>query len=448
MQIKRDHLTTERIITKLITKWENSEHTAEYLLEEAFSESNSDRKTRSNITEEFLTWARSRGSARYLLNHKLKKGIDSLPPDLRRYLEVAVTRLLVDERTPKPIIVSKAVDTIKSEFGLGLARVANAVLRNLAENGPEWPLQADTIEYLANSTSHPAWLIECWLQLWDKSQVEALLEWDNQRPSTWLRRNHLRGTPAEALKELKEKGVEFDVDVNFPDYFRLKSSFYPNAAHLVSEGWFSVQDPSASLAVRLLNPQPGMVIADLCAAPGGKTTLMAQLTGNQADINAVDPSADRMNRLNEAINRLGISCITLHVADAKVYASKTKKRYDAVLLDVPCSGLGVLSRRADLRWRRKPQDIAELSRLQIDLLDSAAEIVKKEGSLIYSTCTIDPEENEHVIDSFLRSHSEFHLVAPELTGLDHFKTQTDYLKTFSPRDKIDGIFAAKLVKLS
>ncbi|MBU0518247.1 16S rRNA (cytosine(967)-C(5))-methyltransferase RsmB [bacterium] len=430
----------------LIESWEDSEHTAEYLLDEVLSSSNLEPKSRARVTEEFLSWTRGRGSAKYLLNRKLKNGIGSLTPELRRKLEVAVTRLLFEERTPKPIIVSIAVDEIKSEFGPGLAKLANAVLRGLAEHGPEWPSKDNPINYLARSKSYPRWLVKRWLQRWSNTEVEALLDWHNQRPSTWLRWNLLRGELELAELKLTESGIVFESDDHFKGFYKLKSSFYPAAANLVFDGWFSVQDPSASLAVRLLNPQRGMKIADLCAAPGGKTTLLAQLSGDSAEIDAVDSSADRLQRLKVAIKQQGISCIKAHVSGAREFAERTQERYDAVLLDVFCSGLGVLGRRADLRWRRKPEDITDLAILQRELINAASIILKAGGALIYSTCTLEPDENERIVEDFLGNHPDFIIDKPVAEEFDDFRTPEGYLKTFSPQHHIDGVFSAKLIK--
>ncbi len=438
-------------LLRIISSWETTSHTLDFLLDHELQQSELKSSARAQVTEQASNWARGRGSASFLLSRYLTKGPGSLPPLLRRRLEAAVCRILFEERTPKSVIVSRAVEDIKTAFGPHLAGLANATLRRIASEPAPWPdRETDPEAYIIASTSHPAWIIERWSSRGDFSSILAQAQWDNERPVIWLRWNSLRGDTTAARNRLERSGLEVEVNADFDGFYRLKSPFYPKAAELVSSGDFQVQDPSASLAVRLLDPRPGTEIGDLCAAPGGKTTLLAQLTLNQAAITAVDSSAHRLSPLVQSLPKLGISSIDTITVDARTFASDpgNQNRFDAVLSDVPCSGFGVLARRADLRWRRKPEDLVELVSLQRELIVAGSRCVKPGGVLVYSTCSIEPQENQEIVHGFLSDFNNFRAgeIPPGIP--ERFICSPGEVATNSPRDHIDGVYAARLIRVS
>ncbi len=439
------------MLLRILLTWERSSRTLDYLLERHLKSDDLDSVQRARITDGAANWARGRGAARHLLTQKLRKPSSKLPDDARLLLELAVCRILFEERTPKEIIASQTVEEIRERHGSGLAGVANAVLRSLAGGDYSWPDAAENpAGFLAASTSHPEWIIERWLSRWGFERTQQQAHWDNVRPSIWLRANRLRGDSAWAEEKLRESQIDFETRQEFNGYYRLKGSLYPQAAALVQAGDFSIQDPSASLATRLLNPRPGMKILDLCAAPGGKTAHLAELSANEAVIVAVDKSAPRLKKLKEALKRLGIGGVVDVVADGRAFDSRKAEfgLFDAVLLDVPCSGFGVLARRADLRWRHKPEEMPELVQLQKTLLRAGSRCVRPGGALIYSTCTIEPEENEQVILNFVEKFESF-ILDESISNLPpRFVAGPGQLATISPRDGIDGVYAARLTRLS
>ena len=437
------------LLLRIMAAWERGSHTLDFLLDRRLKSSALESGRRAQVTDRAANWARGRGAAKYLLEQKLRKPPSKLPDAARRLLEVAVCRILFEERTPKEIIVSQTIDEIRERAGDSLGRVANAVLRAITRGDFTWPdAGEDPTGFLAASTSHPKWIIERWLPRWgyDRTRQQAL--WDNARPAIWLRRNGLRGNSSWAEGKLREAAVEYEQRPDFDGYFKLQGSLYPDAAALVQAGDFSIQDPSASLAVRLLNPQPGMKILDLCAAPGGKTTQMAELGGNEAVIVAVDKSPHRLEKLTESLERLGIGGVVTVAADGCTFDLQQSEfgLFDAVLVDAPCSGLGVLARRADLRWRRQPEEIAELAQLQMELLRAGSRCLRPGGCLIYSTCTIEPEENEQIVLDFIREADSFTLDDAAFNIPPHYITGPGQALTISPRDQLDGVFAARLTR--
>jgi 16S rRNA (cytosine967-C5)-methyltransferase len=279
-------------------------------------------------------------------------------------------------------------------------------------------LEALKITDPAAGYSHPVWLIERWQARWGEAKMAQLLAWNNRPPPTYARLNALKTDAARLAARWQEEGLEFEEreqDWSGPlMVFELRH--HPPLASLGSfqDGCFYVQDPSTLLAARQLDPQPGQTVLDLCAAPGGKTTYLAQLMNNRGRIAARDNQPERLKRLEENCRRLGATCVDISAAPGV---------FDGILVDAPCSNTGVLRRRVDVRWRVQPQELARLSRAQSALLAQAALELKPGGSLVYSTCSLEPEENEQVTRSFLEAHPAFRLeserqLLPFVEGVD------------------------------
>jgi 16S rRNA (cytosine967-C5)-methyltransferase len=256
--------------------------------------------------------------------------------------------------------------------------------------------------------SHPEWLVERWRQRWGAEATERLLAWNNTPPKNFARVNTLRAEPGKLLEQWRDEGVEYDffradwVEENL--VFELKS--HPALERLPSfqQGLFYIQDPSTLLAVRELHPRPGEAVLDMCAAPGGKLSYIAQLTRNEGRLVAQDTAPQRLRLIEQNCARLGVKGVEFQPPD-----SPRIPEFDRVLVDAPCSNTGVMRRRVDLRWRIRPEEIKRLHRAQLELLHNAAECLKRGGTLVYSTCSLEPEENQQVSGEFLGSHPEFKL---------------------------------------
>ncbi len=449
MAVKVARERTEKPLLRILTAWEKSTHTLDYLLHKEFRHSFFTPVEKARITDQCATWARGRGAARYLLETCLPQGLASVPDLFRLRLEATICQLLWGERRPKAVLISSAVEGIKTQYNQTFAGLANAVLRRLATDPLTFPApQPDLLRHLSAVYSHPEWIVQRWLNRWGEEHTRAQLIWDNRRPNLWLHGGGMQVDQSQALQILAEADIKTAKSAEFPGYFRLLDPFFPKAHALVSCGDFHVQDPSASLAVDLLNPQPGERILDLCAAPGGKTVLMAQRTGDQAEIIAVDVSADRLDQLHTTLRSSRFTSVRTLIADSRSLIPEIirPESCDAILLDTPCSGLGVLNRRADLRWRRQPADLATLTVLQMELLESAARLVRPGGRIAYSTCTIEPEENGGVVRNFLQKNKRFTWGSVAASIPEKYLIGPAELATFSPRDGIDGIYTALIQK--
>lgn len=352
---------------------------------------------------------------------------------MREILRLGLYQIFFLNRIPEHAIVNESVRLAKAERCLGQAGFINAMMRRfLRERGQITRDIADLQEDRpALGQSHPDWLFEQWEARWGREKTIRLMEWNNQPAPTCARVNPLLTDPESLAKRWDEEGVQatpIDCDWAKPDsLFRLRQ--HPPLESLGSfrDGLFYVQDPSTLLAVALLDPQPGQAMLDLCAAPGGKTCNIAGRMNNEGQLTALDISEPRLEMLRENCDRMHVTCATLGQAD-----TATTGGYDRALVDVPCSNTGVMRRRLDLRWRLCPDETRLLTDEQLKLLGQAAARTKPDGQLIYSTCSLEPEENEQLVGRFLKANPEWQLAEE---------------RTLHPvEDHTDGAYAARLTR--
>jgi 16S rRNA (cytosine967-C5)-methyltransferase len=325
---------------------------------------------------------------------------------LRILLHLGLYQLFWLQRIPDHAAVHETVELAK-QSGFGpRAGFLNAILRGYIREREQTKETLETLKKTdpAAGYSHPSWLVERWQARWGVAPTAQLLAWNNSPPPMYARLNELKTDAARLAARWRQEGVEFaerEWDWTGPrSVFELRS--HPPLAALGSfqDGWFYVQDPSTLLAVRQLNPQPGETILDLCAAPGGKTCHIAQRIGNRGHVAARDNQPERLKLLEENCRRLGATCVEL---------SPTPGLFDRILMDAPCSNSGVMRRRVDLRWRIQPQEIERLSKAQVALMSQAVPELKPGGILVYSTCSLEKQENEEVVRRFLENHPDFKL---------------------------------------
>jgi 16S rRNA (cytosine967-C5)-methyltransferase len=358
-------------------------------------------------------------------------------PGLQNLLRLGLYQIFWLDRVPDHAAVHETVELAKGGGFGSQAGFVNAVLRGyLREAAATKTLLTELkVSQPAIGWSHPDWLVTRWQKRWDAGKVAQLLEWNNQPPKMFARVNTLKTEPGKLLEKWRNENVEYGfvrrdwLEENL--VFELK--LHPPLASLASfrGGGFYIQDPGTLLAVEELKPQPGQTILDFCAAPGGKTTFLAQLMNNQGRIVAQDVSAERLKLIQENCARLGVTCV--EPALSSTLDSRPSTGFDRILIDAPCSNTGVMRRRVDLRWRIQPAEISRLQQAQLALLEQAAPKLKPDGVLVYSTCSLEPEENSEVVKGFLHKHEEFKL---------EFERQ---LLPFA--DKVDGAFVARLTRL-
>ncbi|HBK99081.1 MAG TPA: 16S rRNA (cytosine(967)-C(5))-methyltransferase, partial [Microcoleaceae bacterium UBA10368] len=303
-------------------------------------------------------------------------------------------------------------------------------------------LPENPIQRLGIIHSFPDWIVELWLEQIGETETEQLCEWFNQSPTIDLRINPLKSSIAQIETAFKSQNISVSRIPNLPQALRLNGS--TGAIQNLpgySEGWWTIQDSSAQLVTHLLDPQPGETIIDACAAPGGKTTHIAELIADTGTIYACDKTANRLKRLKENADRLQMKSIQIHTGDSRHFPEFINLA-DRVLLDAPCSGLGTLHRRADARWHHTPENIQAQSQLQSELLANSATFVKSGGVLVYATCTIHPLENEQIVRSFLDSNPNWRIEPPTI-DLPVQPSPEGWVKLWPHRNQMDGFFMVR-----
>jgi 16S rRNA (cytosine967-C5)-methyltransferase len=381
----------------------------EQILEKGFASSGLAQVDKGLIQELVYGVVRWQETLDWLIAQKTKGRSQKMP--LQILLRLGLYQMFWLERIPDHAAVHETVELAKTHGYGPQSGFVNAVLRNyLRERAEtEQKLQQIKTSEPAVGYSHPDWLYARWKTRFGEEKARKLLEWNNTSPTTFARLNTLRGTP-EQLAEMWEKEEvhffprQFDW-VKGDLVFELKS--HPPLTTLPSfqQGWFYVQDPSTLLAPALLNPRPGEKVLDLCAAPGGKTTYMAQLMENSGTITAHDTHIARREMIRRNCERLGIKSVEI----VSTLPAEAKEDYNRILIDAPCSNTGVMRRRVDLRWRVQPEEIKRLRQTQKDLLKAAVLHLSPGGTLAYSTCSLEPEENGELIQEFLSENKNLTL---------------------------------------
>ena len=380
-----------------------------------------------------------------------KKKSHQQPPDLRLILHLGLYQLRYLTNIPPSAVVNTTVELAKDNGFTGLSGVVNGLLRQydrLTANHQEvLKLSENTLKNLGILHSYPDWIVQLWIEQLGETETAQLCEWMNETPVIDLRINPLRTTIEEVETSLKSTGILVRKIPHLPQALRLIGS--TGAIQKLpgfKEGWWTVQDSSAQMVAHLLDPQPGEVVIDACAAPGGKTTHIAELMRDTGKIWACDRTPSRLKKLQENAKRLNLKSIQIYTGDSR-NLPQFKNLADKVLLDVPCSGLGTLHRHADARWRQTPEKVQELATLQSELLSQGATFVKQGGSLVYSTCTLHPLENNYVVQKFLENHPNWQIEAPAPNSpAAAFAKSSGAIEVWPHRDQMDGFFMVRLRK--
>ncbi len=413
---------------------------------------------------------RYRATLDWRLDAVCDRPMNRLPLLVQMVLRLGAYQLIHTSKIPSSAAVNESVRMIKAagkKLGRDWSGFTNAVLRSLAQTPPpEWPdVNRDPVQALAVRYSCPAWLVERWVQRLGVLQAEAWCRVSLEEPPLTLRANSLRTTRETLLELCRQAGCHAQPTLVSPDGLSVEREHRVPSLPLFHEGGFYVEDEAAQLIPLLLDPQPGERVLDACAAPGGKTTHLAALMKNRGEIIAVDRSQARVRLVGDNCRRLGISIVKPVVGDLMTgdpraiidaglrppSSDRTDFRFqfDRILLDAPCSGLGVLRRHPEGKWHKQAASLAVHHQTQSALLETASRLLRPGGRLVYSTCSTEPEENEQVIDRFCRVHHDFHRehVGSWLppAGLPLITQQGDF-STMGQAFSMDGFYAARLRK--
>lgn len=404
-----------------------------------------ERRERALCTELVLGTLRWRGRLDHALAQCSRRPLQEVDAALLTTLRMGAYQLFYLDRVPDSAAVNESVRLARRAGGRGAAGFVNAVLRALLRQEIRWPGdETDPVQRLAVQTSHPSWLVQRWLDRLGPEEAEPALLAHNQPSPMVLRVNRQRTDPGALRSRLEAEGVQTQPGRWSGEALHV-SGGNPMAGDAFREGLFYVQDEASILVADLVGAQPGDRIADFCAAPGGKATQLAAVLKAKGMLLACDLRPTRLALVDDNAGRLGLDSLRLVVQDAGLPGIRPES-LDRALLDAPCTGTGVLRRRPEIRWRRQPEDVLRLASLQARLLEAVAGTVRPGGRLVYSVCSLEPEEGPEVVQQFLRRRSDYHIGQPENVpaalvegghGLPHLRTQPQ-------RHGLDGFFAAVL----
>ncbi len=438
------------IAVKLLNRIDRTDAYLDKMLEIELKNSNLHPKDKALLFEIVHGVIRWLGRIDWILTGFYKGQFSKCIPNVKNAMRVALYQILFLDKVPEFAAVNEAVEFVKKLQGEKSANLTNAVLRNIIRNkeGIRYPnKEDDKINFLSAYYSHPSWLVKRWVKRFGEDFTEDLLIANNQKPTLSLRINKLKTTREDFLELLKKVKLRYTHSKFHDEFVRLNNLTNIQDWEYFGKGYFSIQDESTGLSCKLLDVKAGMKVLDLCAAPGGKTGMLADLMKNEGEIIALDKYASRLKVLKKNLDRLGVTNVNMVEVDAMEY-EPDGELFDRILVDAPCSGLGTITKKPDIKWKRDMGELRKLADLQYRLLTKASTLLKKDGILVYSTCTIEPDENYEVIERFLKDNSlEFELQPAEDTFHKNLIDDKKCIQSLPNIHKIDGSFAAKLVKI-
>lgn len=364
-------------------------------------------------------------------------------------LRMGIYQIIFLDKIPKSAAVNEGVNLAKRYGHKSSSNFVNAILRKVSANDyKELEEIKDDKERISKTTSMPMWIIEELLKQKDIKEVEEICKNSNLKPNTTIRINKLKTNKKDLKEKLEERKIEYE-EGSLEDFLILKKVKNIENIDLFKEGFFTVQDEGAGLIVEVLDPKEKENILDACSSPGGKTTYIAEKMKNKGKIEAWDIHEHRVKLVQSTAKRLGINIIQAKTQDATKFNENLVESFDKILLDVPCLGLGVIKRKPDIKWKRKKEDIEEITKVQKAILNNCSKYLRKNGELVYSTCSILKEENEDIIEEFLRGNSQFAFCKENEKNYEKnviFGGKGTYINIY-PSKENDGFFICKLRKM-
>jgi 16S rRNA (cytosine967-C5)-methyltransferase len=441
---------------EILNQLDNSDKTLDILLDHAHQKKKFVyKKDRALLQAIVFGVLRQQKRLDWIIEHYSNIPMVKINPVVLNILRIGLFQIIYLDRIPVSASVNTSVDLTKMFAPVWTVKFVNAVLRNASSSFESVPFpdpEKDFPESISIRKSFPKWMIQRWFQRFGKNETEALCDAFNTIAPITVRTNGLRTTREKLFKSLESEVSEIwctPVSADGISFLNPKSMISELIAFRL--GWFQVQDEAAQLITGLLEPHPKETVLDACAGLGGKTGHIAQMMKNTGRLVAMDLEKGKLARLSEDMNRQFISIVKTHVHDLnEPMKGKPYSVYDRILLDAPCSGIGVLRRNPDAKWRIKPEHLEAFGKRQNLILDHLALAVKPGGILVYSVCSFEPEETDTVVKTFIESHPEFTLDKPPQAMLDlnpSLFSPEGYFRSFPHKHNMDGFFAARFLKI-
>ena len=391
---------------------------------------------------------RLRGHLDWILRKLYRGDFEKMDKGIKNVLRLGIYQLKFSDRLPDFAVVNEAVKIAKV-IKPDKSALVNAVLRNYLRHGESilFPhSEKNPAQYIAAFYSHPLWLVRKWIKLFGTEETISLCSANNELPPLTARVNTLKISRKDLMQKITDAGFTPEATEYSPDGISLNTSTIPlQKTEFFENGFLRIQDEAAQLISYLIKPDTNETILDACAGSGGKTTHLAAILKNKGRIVAIDRNQEKIAELRLEAARLGINIIETQTGDLETgLHNSLKEKFDFVLVDAPCSGTGTLRRNPEIKWRITEKNLRKFTAAQKRILQNAAVAVKKGGHLIYCTCSLLPEENENIVDDFLKHYPDFSLCRPSASFNRKFIDGRGFLHTYPHRHKMDGFFGAVL----
>ncbi|HSJ38369.1 MAG TPA: 16S rRNA (cytosine(967)-C(5))-methyltransferase RsmB [Planococcus sp. (in: firmicutes)] len=443
MKNKKLHGNVRDAAFSILWAVENKQAYSNLLLHQTIESYGISAKNRGLLTEITYGTLQHQMTLDYYLEPFLKGKVE---PWVKTLLRMSLYQIVYLDRVPSHAVIHEAVEIAKRRGHGGVASLVNGVLRSVQRSGVRsFNTIADPIEKISIETSHPAWMIKRWAEQFGLEKTREMALENNKIPSQTVRVNLVKATVEEAIEMLESEGLEAVRSKIIPECLVVTGG-QPARTTTFEKGFITIQDESSMLPSYALQVKPGMKVLDMCAAPGGKSTHIAEKLENKGTLLSMDLHPHKVKLIRESADRLGHSVIETEVGDGKKSVERFgKEQFDRILVDAPCSGLGVIKRKPDIKYTKKEEDFSRLQEIQIELLEQAAQLLKPDGILVYSTCTVDNTENRGTAERFLKEHPEMERIQvslPEALGIKH----TGFVQIFPQDFGSDGFFIAAFRK--
>ncbi|WP_332630717.1 16S rRNA (cytosine(967)-C(5))-methyltransferase RsmB [Halalkalibacter flavus] len=437
------------VALEILLQIEKSQAYSNLLLNQTVNRTKLDPRDVGLLTEIVYGTIQRRDTLDYYLQSFVKKGVPSLQDWVKVLLRLSVYQIAYLDRVPERAVIHEAVAIAKKRGHKGISGMVNGVLRSIQREGlPSLAQIKDETERIALEYSYPVWLVKRWVGQYGLDETREMCQSSLEPPNVTVRVNQVKASVEEALLLLEQEGLQVKHGDLSPDAIIVEKGnvFQTNT---YKKGYVTAQDESSMLVGRAVGAKPGMTVADTCAAPGGKSTHIAEQMDDTGTVLSFDLHDHKVKLIHDQTKRLGLSCIQAEAMDTRKIHEKVKEQFDRVLVDAPCSGFGVIRRKPDIKWSKREKDIKAIKNIQQEILQAVAPFVKQGGTLIYSTCTVDKDENEESVANFLAEHPDFQL---DKTLKDRLPEKAlgryvEGMVTILPQDfQTDGFFIASLIK--
>lgn len=441
--------TAREMAIKVLYRVERTDSYLDKVLEFELRKPDLSRVDKAFLTELVNGTIRWKARLDYAISQFYRGDLLKVEVNVKNALRVAIYQLMFLDRIPQSAVVNEAVEFVKKLCGQEMANQVNAILRCAVRkiDTIEYPaMEVDPVRALSTVYSFPAWFVKRFVDRFGVFETEQLLTALNDRPRLCIRVNPLKGSIDQLISEFESHGALIEHGKFIPNFFYVEGLTRIADLDAFRAGRFAVQDESAGIVSILLDPKPGERILDACSAPGGKTTHILELTCGNVDLTSIEKYEVRAALVENSVQRQGVGKTKIVAADASTYSDSVP--FDKILVDAPCTGFGLIRRKPDSKWKKEPKDIRLLSEIQSSILENVSKLLKKNGVMVYSTCTIEWEENQAVVKTFLSRHPEF-VVEPADTLVNRALVGREgFVEVYPHRDDMDGGFAARLRKTS